>query len=155
MKKKATPSKDPAVIALNRVMAARENDEKYLAAIVELETCAALTAQGVRAKRNLERSRLAALEQGDRLTAEGRIMMQRLADTIDEGLERLTRAGMRTRRARPSPTPARSPPLGAGRPLAVQRPQNRSAKFQFFEKFRDRMFWQLRRHRRPNHAQFP
>lgn len=106
--KRVSPSDDPAVIALNRVMAARDDDRKYLAAIVELETCPALTAQGVRAKRNLERSRQAALEQGDRLTAEGRAMMRRLADTIDEGLAHLTRAGMRTRRARAVPAP--SPP---------------------------------------------
>ncbi|MGY3471146.1 hypothetical protein ACVW0I_008017 [Bradyrhizobium sp. LM6.11] len=94
-KKRVSPSKDPAVIALNRVTAAR-TDAQYDGAIAELETCPALTAQGVRAKRNLERSRQAALEQGDRLTAEGRVMMRRLADTIDEGLALLTRTGMRT-----------------------------------------------------------
>ncbi|WP_167561166.1 hypothetical protein [Bradyrhizobium sp. AS23.2] len=44
--KRVSPSDDPAVIALNRVMAARDDDEKYLAAIIELETCSALTAQG-------------------------------------------------------------------------------------------------------------
>lgn len=81
MKAKVAVAKHPAVIALNRVMSAR-NDAEYDAAIAELETCPALTAQGVRAKRNLERSRQAALEQGDRLTAEGRVMMQRLADTL-------------------------------------------------------------------------
>ena len=101
-KKRVSPSKDPAVIALNRVMAAR-TDAQYDAAIAELETCPALTAQGVRAKRNLERSRQAALEQGDRLTAEGRVMMRQLADTIDEGLALLTRTGMRTPRSRPVP----------------------------------------------------
>ncbi|HEV2153181.1 hypothetical protein [Bradyrhizobium sp.] len=104
--KRVSPSNDPAVIAHKRVLAAGEDDEKYLAAIIDLETCPALTAQGVRAKRNLERERQAALEQGDRLTAEGRIMMQLLADTIDEGLALLTRAGMRMRQARPVPTPA-------------------------------------------------
>jgi hypothetical protein len=107
--KRVSPSNDPAVIALNRVIAARENDEKYLAAIIELETCPALTAPGIRAKRNLERSRQAALEQGDNLTAEGRAMMQRLAETIDEGLTHLTRAGMRARRARPATTPGPLP----------------------------------------------
>src|SRR4051794_18404598 len=99
-KKRVSPSKDPAVIALHRVTAAR-SDAQYDAAIAELETCAPLTAQGVRAKRNLERSRQAALEQGDRLTAEGRVTMRQLADTIDEGLALLTRAGMRTPRPRP------------------------------------------------------
>lgn len=107
-KKRVTPSKDPAVIALHRVMTAR-TDAQYDAAIAELETCPALTAQGVRAKRNLERSRQAALEQGDRLTAEGRNMMQRLADTIDEGLALLTRAGLRTPRPAPTPGPAPTP----------------------------------------------
>lgn len=105
MKKKATPARDPAVIALNRVMAAR-TDADYDAAVVELETCPPLTAQGVRAKRNLERSRQAALEQGDRLTAEGRIMMRRLADTIDEGLALLTRESGRRRRQMRPPTTA-------------------------------------------------
>lgn len=108
MKKKATPARDPAAIALNRVTSAR-NDAEYDAAIAELETCPALTAQGVRAKRNLERSRQAALEQGDRLTAEGRAMMRRLADTIDEGLALLTRTGMRKRRANPMPAPGPIP----------------------------------------------
>jgi hypothetical protein len=109
-RKRVTPSKDPAVIALQRAMTAR-TDAQYDAAIAELETCPALTAQGVRAKRNLERSRQAALEQGDRLTAEGRIMMQKLADTIDEGLALLTRAGLRTPRPRPvrTPGPASTP----------------------------------------------
>lgn len=51
-KKRVSPSKDPAVIALNRVMAAR-TDAQYDVAIAELETCPALTPQGVRAKRNL------------------------------------------------------------------------------------------------------
>lgn len=106
--KRALPSKDPAVIALHRVMAAR-TDAQYDAAIAELETCPALTALGVRAKRNLERSRQAALEQGDRLTAEGRVMMRQLADTIDEGVALLTRAGMRTPRPRPVPTPGPTP----------------------------------------------
>ncbi|MGY4629112.1 hypothetical protein ACVWY3_006868 [Bradyrhizobium sp. USDA 4486] len=107
-KKRVTPSKDPAVIALHRVMTSR-SDAQYDAAIADLETCPALTAQGVRAKRNLERSRQAALEQGDRLTPEGRIMMGRLADTIDEGLALLTRAGLRTPRPRPVPTPGPAP----------------------------------------------
>lgn len=106
--KRVSPSNDPVVNALNRVTSAR-NDAEYDAAIAELETCPALTAQGVRAKRNLERSRQVALEQGDRLTVEGWAMMQRLADTIDEGLERLTRAGMRTPRARPVPIPGPLP----------------------------------------------
>lgn len=107
-KKRVLPSKDPAVIALNRVMTAR-TDAQYDAAIAELETCPALTAQGVRAKRNLERSRQAALEQGDRLTAEGRVMMRQLADTIDEGLALLTRAGLRTPRPRPVTAPGPTP----------------------------------------------
>lgn len=106
--KRVTPSKDPAVIALHRVIAAR-TDAQYDAAIAELETCPALTAQGVRAKRNLERSRQAALEQGDRLTTQGRNMMRKLADTIDEGLALLTRAGLRTPRPRPAPTPSPAP----------------------------------------------
>ena len=122
-RKRISPSKDPAVIALHRVMTAR-TDAQYDAAIAELETCPALTAQGVRAKRNLERSRQAALEQGDRLTAEGRNMMQRLADTIDEGLALLTRAGLRTPRRRPVSTPGpASAPRGeapARRPKAAK-----------------------------------
>jgi hypothetical protein len=65
MKKKATPARDPAAIALERVMSAR-NDAEYDAAIAELETCLALTVQGIRAMRNLER--LAALDKGDALT---------------------------------------------------------------------------------------
>lgn len=47
--KRVTPSKDPAAIALHRVMTAR-TDAQHDAAIAELETCSALTAQGVRAK---------------------------------------------------------------------------------------------------------
>ena len=101
--RKARPSEDPAVIALNRVLAAGDDDEEYNAAVALLETCPALTAQGVRAKRNLERSRQAALEQGDRLTFDGRIMMQRLADTIDEGLSLLTREALRRAPRRPAP----------------------------------------------------
>ncbi|WP_210241928.1 hypothetical protein, partial [Bradyrhizobium elkanii] len=101
----ARPSEDPAVIALNRVLAAGDDDDEYNLAIAMLETCPALTAQGVRAKRNLERSRQAALEQGDRLTFDGRIMMQRLADSIDEGLSLLTREALRR-------APRRSPPEG-------------------------------------------
>ena len=116
-KKRVTPSKDPAVIALHRVMTAR-TDAQYDAAIAELETCPALTAQGVRAKRNLERSRQAALEQGDCLTAEGRKMMQRLADTIDEGLALLTRAGLRT--PRPRPLPPGPTPTPRGEPSALR-----------------------------------
>jgi hypothetical protein len=122
--KRVSPANDPAVIAHKRVLAAGEDDEKYLAAIIELETCPAFTAQGIRAKRNLERERLTALDRGDVLTREGRAMMQRLAETIDEGLAHLTRAGMRTRRARsetspgPLPTPGRGP--ASWRPKAAK-----------------------------------
>jgi hypothetical protein len=113
--KRPSRAKDPSVAALIRVMAAGENDAEYDAAIEELETCAATTAQGVRAKRNLERSRQAALEEGDRLTPKGRAMMAALADTIDEGLAVLTRANLRgttrieagTRCPTPGPTPGR------------------------------------------------
>ncbi|KRP85982.1 hypothetical protein AOQ73_36520 [Bradyrhizobium pachyrhizi] len=120
----ARPSDDPAVVALNRVLAAGDDDEEYNVAIAGLETCIALTAQGVRAKRNLERSRQAALEQGDRLTFDGRIMMQRLADTIDEGLSLLTREVQRRAPRRLTaeeghPTP-RHPPTPRG-PTAADR----------------------------------
>jgi hypothetical protein len=100
---------DPAVVALDRVMRAGENDSEYDAAIAELETCAAITAQGVRAKHNLQRSRQAALDQGDRLTPSGRASREVLATTIDEGLALLTRAALRrtkkTRPATPDPGP--------------------------------------------------
>ncbi|PWE78870.1 hypothetical protein XF30_21110 [Bradyrhizobium sp. SUTN9-2] len=113
--KRISPANDPAVVAHKRVLAAGEDDAKYLAAIIELETCPAYTAQGIRAKRNLERERLAHLGRGDVLTREGRAMMARLAETIDEGLAYLTRAGMRTRRARPETTPGpASAPRGEG-----------------------------------------
>jgi hypothetical protein len=65
-------------------------------------TCPALTAQGIRAKRQLERMRLAALDRGDSLTFDDPLMMRRLADTIDEGLALLTRAGMLQQRVRPA-----------------------------------------------------
>ncbi|WP_271623891.1 hypothetical protein [Bradyrhizobium sp. CCBAU 11430] len=118
MKKQVTPSQDPAVIALNRVAAAREDDSRYLVAIVELETCRALTAQGVRAKRNLERSRISALNRGDVFTAQGRMMMEHLAHTIDDGLARLTREAMRKRRSQPAYTPGPPPtPRGGARRL--------------------------------------
>lgn len=120
-KKRVSPSTDPAVIALNRVMSAR-TDAQYDAAIAELETCPALTAPGVRAKRNLERSRQAALEQGDRLTAEGRVMMRRLADTIDEGLALLTRASGRRRRQMQPPTAPAPTPTPRGEP-STSRPK--------------------------------
>lgn len=92
---RASRAKDPAVVALNRVLAAGEDDAAYSAAIEELETCAAVTAQGLRAKRNLERARQAPLDQGDRLTPKGRSMMAALSDTIDDGLALLTRANLR------------------------------------------------------------
>jgi hypothetical protein len=124
--KRVSPANDPAVIAHKRVLAAGEDDERYLAAIIELETCPALTAQGIRAKRNLERSRQAMLDRGDRLTAEGRAMMERLAATIDEGLALLMRAGMRARRARPTttagPLPAPRGEVLARRPKAAKPP---------------------------------
>jgi hypothetical protein len=103
-------AKDPAVVALDRVMRAGENDGEYDAAIAELETCAAITAQGVRAKHNLFRCRQAAWDQGDRLTPSGRDSREMLATSIDEGLALLTRAGLRRKKksklaATPEPTP--------------------------------------------------
>jgi len=130
-------AKDPAVIALNRVMAAGENDAEYDAAIAELEMCATKTAQGVRVKRNLERSRQAALDQGDRLTSEGSETRDVLANTIDEGLAFLTRAGLRrARSAKPRhPGPRTRPqPLGGGCAAGVQSSQSPSTKFLNFEK---------------------
>ncbi len=38
---------DPAVLALNRVLAAGDDDEEYNAAIAKLEACTATTIQGV------------------------------------------------------------------------------------------------------------
>ncbi|MDA9477875.1 hypothetical protein XI03_26015 [Bradyrhizobium sp. CCBAU 65884] len=64
---------------------------------------------------------MATLNRGDALTAQGRMMMEHLAHTIDDGLARLTREAMRKRRSQPTYTPGPLPTPG-GEP-AVRSPK--------------------------------
>jgi len=86
---------DPAVLALNKMLAAGDDDEEYNAAVAKLATRQATSMQGLRAKWNLLRTRRTALDSGDIPSPEGRALIERLEATIDEAMNLLARESMR------------------------------------------------------------
>ena len=87
---------DPAVEAWRRVDEAGVNDSDYLSAIEDFEKAVPTTMRGVLLKRRLERTRMAALAEGDSLTWGGRIHAAWYRRTIDDALAQIARKTKRS-----------------------------------------------------------
>jgi hypothetical protein len=101
--KRATESKseirrstDPAVDAWQLANATNVNDLDYSAAIEDFEKAVPTSLHGILLKRRLERSRISAILDGDRLSWVGRMSFGAFSKTIDKALTQLARKGGRS-----------------------------------------------------------
>jgi enoyl-CoA hydratase/carnithine racemase len=82
---------DPAAKAWQLVQEAVEDDGAYDEAIEIFERARITTPTGLKLKQKLLRMRRADLSSGDKLTLSGKMRMEALTRTIDEGISYLAR----------------------------------------------------------------